>query len=95
MSDFLGEGVTNTYVSMLLALRGGGWVSNFQKKVLINTLVLKHFNTLNETARSSKVDQSAAPLTTPVRVNEASFCAFDVLCQALADTTCVNFCQYG
>ena len=29
--DFLEKSVTKVYCSMLLALRGGGWGSNFQK----------------------------------------------------------------
>ena len=32
VSDFLGKSVTKMYGSTLLALRGGGWVSNFQEK---------------------------------------------------------------
>ena len=31
VSDFLEKSVTKVYSSMLLALRGGGWGSNFQK----------------------------------------------------------------
>ena len=38
VSDFLGgKSVTKMYGSTLLALRGGGWGSNFQKKALRNT----------------------------------------------------------
>ena len=33
----MNKSVTNMYGSTLLALRGGGWVSNFQKKALCNT----------------------------------------------------------
>ena len=36
-SDFLGYNVAKMNRSTLLALRGGGWVSNFQKKELPNT----------------------------------------------------------
>ena len=32
VSTFPGKSVTNVYGSMLLALRGGGWGSNFQTK---------------------------------------------------------------
>ena len=32
VSNFPEKGVTKVYVSMLLALRGDGWGSNFQKK---------------------------------------------------------------
>ena len=32
VSDFLEKNVTKMYGSMLLALRGSGWVYNFQKK---------------------------------------------------------------
>ena len=38
VSNFSGENVTKMYSSMLLALRGGGWVSIMQKKTLRNTL---------------------------------------------------------
>ena len=31
------KSITKMYGSTLLALRGGGWVSNFQKKALRNT----------------------------------------------------------
>ena len=31
VSDFLDKSVTKVYCSMLSALRGGGWGSNFQK----------------------------------------------------------------
>ena len=34
-SDFPEKSVTKMYGSMLLALRGGGWVSNFQKKLCV------------------------------------------------------------
>ena len=37
VSDFLEKSVTEMYGSPLLALRGGGWVSNFQEKALRNT----------------------------------------------------------
>ena len=37
VSDFLEKSVTKVYGSMLLALRGGGLGSNFQKKALCNT----------------------------------------------------------
>ena len=37
MSDFPGESVTEVYGSTLFALRGGGWGSNFEGKVLRNT----------------------------------------------------------
>ena len=32
VSDFLGKSITKVYSSTLLALRGGGWGSNFQEK---------------------------------------------------------------
>ena len=35
--SFHGKNVTQVYGSTLLALRGGGWGSNSQKKVLRNT----------------------------------------------------------
>ena len=31
VSDFVEKSITKVYCSMLLALRGGGWGSNFQK----------------------------------------------------------------
>ena len=34
--DFPGKNVTKVYSSMLLALRGGGWVSIFQEKSVRN-----------------------------------------------------------
>ena len=37
VSDFLEKSVTKMYGSTLLALRGGGCLSNFQKKALCNT----------------------------------------------------------
>ena len=37
VSDFPGKSVTTMYGSTVLALRGGGWVSNFQKKALRNS----------------------------------------------------------
>ena len=37
VSDFLEKSVTKMYGSTLLALLGGGWVSNFQKRALRNT----------------------------------------------------------
>ena len=37
VSDFPEKSVTEVYGSMLFALRGGGWGSNFQKKALSNT----------------------------------------------------------
>ena len=36
-ADFPEKSVTKMYGSTLLALRRGGWVSNFQEKVLRNT----------------------------------------------------------
>ena len=36
VSDFPEKSVMKMYGSTLLVLRGGGWVSNFQKKVLCN-----------------------------------------------------------
>ena len=39
MSTFLEKGVTQVYVSTLLELRWGGWVSNYQKKGLPNTSI--------------------------------------------------------
>ena len=41
------QNVTKVYFSMLLALRGSGWVSNFQKKSLCNTSMAPFNNTLN------------------------------------------------
>ena len=35
MSDFPEKSVTKMYGSTLLALRGGGWVSNFQNKSVV------------------------------------------------------------
>ena len=37
VSDFPGKNVTKMDGSPLKSLRGGGWVSNFQKKTLRNT----------------------------------------------------------
>ena len=37
VSDFPEKRVTKMYGSTLFALRGGGWVLNFQKKALRNT----------------------------------------------------------
>ena len=37
MSDVPEKSVTKMYGSTLLALGGGGWVSNFQKKALCST----------------------------------------------------------
>ena len=37
VSDIPKKSVTKRSASTLLVLRGGGWVSNFQKKVLLNT----------------------------------------------------------
>ena len=56
VSDFLEKSIMKVYGSMLLALRGGGWGSNFQKKVLRNTwmapnVIIIHNLWLTETAQ--------------------------------------------
>ena len=85
--QFFGGGgnITKMYSSMLLALRGGGWVSIMQKKTLRNNLTLR--------ALKARIEPSVSP-NPPITSRVVSARFIDVsryfLRDAYRDTVCKN-----